>query len=302
MTEEIAYNNGQFVPAEQLVVDPQDTGFVLGVTVAEQLRTFRGELGDVDLHFERLRSSLKTIGVADLQISDLTEATRKVAAHNHALLETGHDLGVTVFVTPGLYPTYYPDRQPEPTIGIHTYPLPFSLWADKYKSGQACEIVSVPQVGERCWPRDLKCRSRMHYFLADREAQKKNEAARAILLDAQRNVNEASTANVLAYFKSEGIVSPPLASILPGVTLRRTEQIANSIGLAFEYRTLTCEELRNADEIILTSTPFCVLPVSLLGDRMLDRRDCYNRLLEAWNEEVGLDLQAQAKRHVMPKR
>ena len=61
MQQPIAYSNGQIIPHAQLHVRPQDLGFMWGVTVAEQLRTFRGELFLLDEHLDRLAKSLKTI-------------------------------------------------------------------------------------------------------------------------------------------------------------------------------------------------------------------------------------------------
>lgn len=295
MNSDIAYHNGQFVPVEKLVVRPQDMGFVLGITVSEQLRTFRGRLAFAQEHFERLQKSLDLVGIDTVKIADIQHAAERVSTHNHALLQAGNDLGLTIFVTPGLYPTYTPNGQSTPTVGVHSYPLPFSLWAEKYETGQVCELVSVPQVSEKCWPRELKCRSRMHYYLADREARSKQPNARAILLDENGEVNEASTANVIAYFESEGLVSPPLEAILPGVTLRQTERIAKSAGIDFSYRTISGEELLLADEVLLTSTPFCLLRASQIGSRKISNHGCFNQLSKAWSAEAGFDIVEQAQ-------
>ena len=293
MKQPIAYHNGELVAAEQLVVRPYDMGFMLGVTVAEQLRTFAGKLRQVDEHFRRLRSSLGITGV-DVDLAAIKVAAFEVVEHNHQLLPKGHDLGLTIFVTPGLYPTYAPDGESEPTIGIHTYPLPFKLWAKKYEIGQACEIVSVPQVSEACWPRELKCRSRMHYYLADREAKKRNANARAILLDEAGNLNEASTANVLVGLGSETLVSPRLESILPGISLQHAVSFAPKADLATEFRAIAQAELEEANEMLLTSTPFCVLPVSNLGAKTFEDRSHFEKLIAAWSNEVGFDLVEQA--------
>jgi branched-subunit amino acid aminotransferase/4-amino-4-deoxychorismate lyase len=63
MSEALAYRNGQFIPADQLVVPVTDAGFVLGTTVTEQLRTFRGRLFRPKEHFKRLARSLEIVGV-----------------------------------------------------------------------------------------------------------------------------------------------------------------------------------------------------------------------------------------------
>ncbi len=300
MPEPIAYFRGKFVPFSQLLIPPYDSGFMLGVTVAEQMRTFGGTLFRWKDHELRLRRSLEIVGLADqLDRINLHEIATHVVEQNRALIDPRDDLGLTVFVTPGNYPTYCPNETPEPAIGIHSYPLPFALWADKYDRGQAVVVSAVTQVPSRCWPRELKCRSRMHYYLADREARRIDPAARAILLDDGGFVNEASTANVLAYLPGEGLVSPPLEDILPGVSLRVVEELCTEIGVTFSYRPLSQQELLSAREVLLTSTSPCVLPVASIDGRAVGDGhpgDVFRSLLAAWSRMVGIDIYAQAVR------
>ena len=293
MSSPIAYLNGRFVSHDEVSVAPQDLGFMWGVTIAEQLRTIRGELFLLDQHLERLALGLQTVGVG-VQIDDIAAAAQEIVRRNFALVDPSADLGVTIFVTPGISRTYRPDAEPVPTTGVHSYPLPFSLWAEKYRIGQHCELSHVQQVPAACWPRAIKARSRLHYFLADQEVRSRHPAAQAILLDDRGYVSEASTANVIAHLPGEGLVSPPLEDILPGVSLRFVESLAKAQGEALTYRKISSEELDAADEILLTSTPYCILPVSQLGKRALTKRERFNRLLKSWSEHVGIDIEAQA--------
>ena len=57
MPEPLAYLNDRFLPAEALTIRVTDAGFVQGVTVAEQLRTFHGELFGLVDHLARLQHS-----------------------------------------------------------------------------------------------------------------------------------------------------------------------------------------------------------------------------------------------------
>ena len=59
----LAFVNGDFIPADQAAVSVFDAGFMLGATVAEQLRTFRGELFRLQEHLDRLTRSLAIVGV-----------------------------------------------------------------------------------------------------------------------------------------------------------------------------------------------------------------------------------------------
>jgi branched-subunit amino acid aminotransferase/4-amino-4-deoxychorismate lyase len=53
-SSEIAWQDGKVLPRDQLSIAPSDAGFVLGATVTEQLRTFRGEIFLPDNHAIRL--------------------------------------------------------------------------------------------------------------------------------------------------------------------------------------------------------------------------------------------------------
>lgn len=63
MTEPLAYKNGQLVPASQISISVVDAGFMQGVTVAEQVRTFGGNLFRLEEHLGRLAKSLDMIGL-----------------------------------------------------------------------------------------------------------------------------------------------------------------------------------------------------------------------------------------------
>jgi branched-subunit amino acid aminotransferase/4-amino-4-deoxychorismate lyase len=299
MDEPHAFLNGRWIPASAAAIPVGDAGFVLGTTVAEQLRTFGGKLFRLDDHLARLEQSLAIVGVdPGMTIGELAAVAQELTARNHRLLAEGDDLGLSMLVTPGAYRAYWPSGPASPTICLHTYPLPFGLWAEKYERGEALVASDVEQVPPRCWPPGLKCRSRMHYYLADRRAAARDPGARALLLDGEGFVTEASTANVLVFRSAEGLISPPPEKILRGISLAVLVELARQIGIATVYRDLTPQEVSTADEVLLTSTPVCVLPVTRFDGRPIgDGRpgEVFRRLLTTWSALVGMDVAAQAK-------
>ncbi|MGA2796625.1 MAG: aminotransferase class IV [Thermoguttaceae bacterium] len=300
MLEPQAYLNGDWIPDSSAAVSVTDAGFVLGVTVAEQLRTFSGRIFRLEDHLDRLEHSLRVIGVdPGLNRRQWIAIACELVERNSPFLTPGDDWGLSIFVTPGIYRIYGPAEHSRPTIGLHTYPLPFHLWAEKYRGGQALVTTPIRQVAGECWPPDVKCRSRMHYYLADRMATEKDPGARAILLDQEGYVSETSTANVLIYRKGDGLISPPWEKILHGISLAVTIEIAGSLGIPCQNRDLRVEDLALADEIILTSTPMCMLPVTRLNGRPISGGspgEITQKLLAAWGTTAGLDIQGQAER------
>ncbi|MGD0517005.1 MAG: aminotransferase class IV [Thermoguttaceae bacterium] len=299
MNEPQAYLNGNWIPASSAAVSATDAGFVLGVTVAEQLRTFSGRIFRLEDHLARLERSLQVVGLdPGLNRRQWTAIAYELAERNKGFLAPGDDWGLSMFVTPGAYHTYGPAEHGQPTVCMHSYPLPFHLWAEKYRAGQALVTTPIEQVARQCWPPDVKCRSRMHYYLADKLAIKQEPGARAVLLDREGYVTEASTANVLIYRKGRGLISPPFEKILPGISLAVTFEIAGSLGIACEECDLRVGDLAAADEIILTSTPMCMLPVTRFNGRPIGGGlpgEISQKLLAAWSKTAGLDIVGQAE-------
>jgi len=60
------------------------------------------------------------------------------------------ELGVVIFVTAGEYPTYAGGAagtvRTTPTLCVHTFPLPFELWAEKLLSGIHLVTPSIRHV------------------------------------------------------------------------------------------------------------------------------------------------------------
>jgi branched-subunit amino acid aminotransferase/4-amino-4-deoxychorismate lyase len=138
----------------------------------------------------------------------------------------------------------------------------------------------------------------MHYYLADHAARQQDPLARALLLDQEGRLAEASTANFLLVRKGR-IVSPRCEYILPGVSLGYLEQLAAAAGVPFEFDNLWPGDLLDADELLLTSTSPCVLPVCYCDGKPIgDGRPgpVFRALIEAWSRRVGVDIRVQAER------
>jgi branched-subunit amino acid aminotransferase/4-amino-4-deoxychorismate lyase len=301
MPEPLAYLNGRFIPLSQAAVGIFDVGFLQGVTVAEQLRTFAGKLFRLDMHLARLARSLEIVGVdPGLTLAELGQIATGLVQQNRALIDPADDLGATIFVTPGMSPAYSVVAPHQgPTVCVHTQPLSFSPWAEKYRSGESLVVTDVAQVPAACWPAELKCRSRMHYYLADKKAREIEPGARALLVDHDGCVTEASTANIVVYQQDRGLISPPKDRILPGVTVAVLEELAARLGIVFSHSTLSIPDVARADEVLLCSTSPCIWSVTRLnGLPIADGKPgpVSKRLLEAWSQMAGVEIEAQATR------
>jgi branched-subunit amino acid aminotransferase/4-amino-4-deoxychorismate lyase len=289
-----AYQNGDWISYENLRIAVDDVGFTLGATVTERLRTFHGRVFRLEEHLARMHHSLAVIGLdADRIVDELRVAIPSFVDRNASDLDSDNDWSIAVFATPGV------PSAGAPTVCVHGNSLPFRQWAQAYDEGIDVVISDVRQVPENCWPPSLKCRSRMHYYLADLQATARQPGSRAVLLDQDGFIGEATTANVLIFRAGEGLVSPPVDHILAGVSLGVILELAATIGENFVFRPISPEDFRAADEAFIASTSICIQPIISCDGLAMGSGapgKVYRRLVEAWSDLVGMDFVEQARR------
>ncbi|MEX0711104.1 MAG: aminotransferase class IV [Pirellulales bacterium] len=300
MTEPLVYLNDRLVPASQAHLAVYDAGVVMGATVTEMTRTFHQRPYRLEDHLVRLLASLRYVRLEiGLDRARLAAISQQLVEHNAGLLPEGGELGLIHFVTAGEYPTYagmagQPPRS-GPTVCIHTFPLPFELWAEKMRSGAHLVTPSIRHVPPQCYDPKIKYRSRMHFYLADHEARLVDPQALALLLDLDGNVTETSGANFMIV-QNGAIVCPTLRNTLPGISRSTVIDLAARLGIPFAERDIQVYNVINAQEALLTSTPYCLMPVTRVNGLPIgDGRPgpIFRRLLTAWSRDVGLDIEQQ---------
>jgi branched-subunit amino acid aminotransferase/4-amino-4-deoxychorismate lyase len=275
-----------------------DSGLVWGATATEQLRTFHQRLYKLDEHLDRLYHSLRLLGI-DLPLTrqELATVAQELVAHHAQLLGDGVELGLIQFVTAGEHAAYAGSAvvRTGPTVCIHTFPLPFERWARSLRIGVHLVTPSTRHVPPQCCNPQMKHRSRLHFYLAEKEAQLVDPHATALLLDLHGNVTETATANFLMA-EHGTIVSPPAAHILGGISRATVIELASKLGIPFVERDLQVADVLKADEAFTSSTPYCLLPVTKLNGVPIGegkRGPMFRRFLQAWSSEVGLDIEQQ---------
>lgn len=292
MSHRTAYYCGRWIAESDLSISVDDLGFAMGITVTERLRTFGHEVFRPDAHLERMRRSLQIIGLpAEAMVAELAAVIDEYVERHRDQMEPGDDWSIVLFATPG--------SGAGPTLCVHGMPIDFAGRAAPFDSGIKLVVSDHRQVPPNCWPAEAKHRSRMHYYLADLQAARKSADAKALLLDQEGYVGESSTANVVMYQQGVGVVTPTGRKVLPGVSVAVVGELANRLGIAFAERDFTLDELRQADEVWLTSTTVCMQPaVSLDGQAIGSGAPgpMFQRFLGEWSDLVGLDIRQQALR------
>lgn len=181
------------------------------------------------------------------------------------------------------------------TVCVNTFPLEWTLYARKMREGAHVVITGARSIPPQCLDPAIKCRSRMHFYVADQDARRVDPDASALLLDLDGNITETSAANFL-FVETGTIVSPTARNILPGISRRTVIELANQLGIPFVEQDAQQDRVTGADEAFLTSTPYCLMPVTKInGATIGDGKPgpIFRRLLSAWSALVEVDIERQ---------
>lgn len=277
----LAYWCGKWVGYEWVRVAPDDLGFRQGVTAVERLRTYHGGAFEVEAHLERWSATVDAIGIVGLPDRDrLAALLSDLLRRNDSLINSEGDVGITLFATPGVAGG---DR---PTLGVHLNRLDF-LKAERFRAlGQPLVVTDVVQPAPATWPRGIKVRTRLHYYLADRRARLVDPDASGILLDQDGTLTETGIAN-LAIVEGDTIVSPPADRVLGGITQRVAERLADECSIGWSTSPITSERARSASGIVLMGTDAGIWHASSLDGRPMSACETYRRLRDRFDRFTG---------------
>jgi branched-subunit amino acid aminotransferase/4-amino-4-deoxychorismate lyase len=295
MTASLAYLNGRLLPESDARLSMNDAGFVMGATVTDNCRTFRHRLYRWPNHLARFRRSCQAVGL-NLPGDDesLSRTAEDLVAHNATLLSPEHDLALVVFATPGLIASRVATSEHTgPTLGMHTYTLPFAQYRPWFTQGFVLITPSIRQVPAACVDPRIKQRSRIHWWLAQQELRRIDPDAHALLCDANGHLCETALANFLIVCQGT-VLSPPLDAVLEGVSLGVVEELCRDLCIPFARRLITLDDAASAEEAMLCSTGFCLAGVRRLNQVELPwPGPIFVQLLSAWSRQVGIAIDQQ---------
>lgn len=299
--EPVAYLNGEFLLHREATIPVWDLGIVQGVTVTEAVRTFRHLPFQLDDHLARLETSLKPLGLVLTEShAQLRHIFTQIVTYNSSLIAATGDLVALIFVTAGESPLHGAGslRRPgQPTVCVYTRPINARASFDLYQRGLSLIVPSVRHIPASIIDPRIKYRSRLHWYLADREVQQQDPAAEALLLDTNGFVTETAKGNLFARF-GDMLQTPHADTTLGGVSQLVVIELAQQAGIACLRSNLTPDELTRADEVWISSTTTCLVPVTRLNGHPIGNGqpgEVWKTLMGAWSNLVGMDIVGQAE-------
>lgn len=300
MPESVVFLNDRFVPASHAHLNIYDLGIVLGATLTEMTRTFAHRPFRLDEHLSRLYRSCKYAHIQPpFPQEEMRQKTHELIAANCQLIGPGEDLGVIHFITPGENRIYAGSAAGSarltPTLCIHSFPLPFSVWRHLFAEGAHVVTPAIRHIPPQCLDPKTKNRSRLHWWLADQQTHNVDPKAITLLLDLEGNITECAGSNFVVV-AGKTIYSPTSRNILEGVSLVTVRELAAGLGWSWVEKDLQVYDVVNADEAWLTTTPYCAAPCTKVNNTSIGEGKpgpLFHQLIAAWSARVGMDILKQ---------
>lgn len=257
---EIACFNGKLLPKKDIIISPDDRGFLFADGIYEVIRWYESFFYDMDSHVTRMKRSLRELRInwpdADLFPSiagDLIKSNK---------LENQHAM-IYLQVTRGAAKRTHSFPSPEVTPTVYAY-----AWGFVPDNQAKINGIKVMMKEDIRWSRcDIKSVALLANTISFQEAHE-NGLKECIFV---RNglITEGSRSNIFFVIDGTLFTHPESNHVLSGVTRKNVLRIAQDCGIKIREEPVQENRIRLIQEAFITNTSAEVTPVIELGGNTL---------------------------------
>ena len=272
------YLNGEFMPAADAKVSVMDRGFLFGDGVYEVIPVYSRRPFRLPEHLQRLERSLTGIRMANPHThAEWAALIGKIIAGAES-----DDQQVYLQVTRGADSkrNHAFPRIVSPTVFVMSEAL-------VAPSAELCaQGVSAVSAADYRWMRcDLKSISLLANCLLRQKAVESGCAETVLFRDGF--LSEGAASNIFVVKQGVLLAPPKNHLMLPGITYDVVLELAAAHGLEYAVRDVMEEEVRQADELWLSSSTKEVLPIVSLDGRAVGNHATAGKPGPVYAEMVG---------------
>lgn len=264
MTFENFSKNGVILPIEQATARLDDTAFTYGYGVYETLKIRNNVLYFPELHAVRLLKSANAIELPcqlneEKIITYIKELQKQIKQESY---------NIKILLLPNT----------QNQTDIYIIPLnPLYPKTEYYTQG----VKTITYQGERQFPQ-AKTLNMLMSFLAYKKA-KETQAYDALLIDNQGNIREGTRTNII-YEINNQLYTPPLSTILEGVTLATLTQALKEKNTNIQERELKLAEINQCQSILILSTSTNIVPIRQINNQTIPISQNAKQIIKTYDE------------------
>jgi branched-chain amino acid aminotransferase len=259
----VAYVDGDFVAIGEARLPLLDWGFTRSDVTYDVVHVWKGSFFRLDDHLDRFERSCKQLrldpGHGRAEIRTILMDCVRHSGLRDAYVEMICTRGVPA---PG-------SRDPRLCRnGFFAFAIPF-VWIiprERLKEGAHLIISNVPRIVPASVDPTVKNfhwgdLTRALFQAFDRGGES------AVLVDSDGYLSEGPGFNIFRVH--DGRVTSPGGTVLEGITRRSVHELCEELNIPFALAGITPDELRDADEVFISSTAGGVMPVTRIDERIL---------------------------------
>ncbi len=262
---DICYLNGEYLPLTEAKVPVLDRGFMFGDGLYEFTPVYCGKLFRFGAHLARLKRGMQEIRLENPHSDEQWLAISQSLIDRWPGPAENKDIAIYTHVTRGVAPRDH--RFPKgvkPTVMMTAWKLSQPSEA-QFESGVACISMDDYRWGKG----HIKSISLLGNVLARQAAD--DAGCMETIMFREGYLTEASACNVFIVRNGEILVPPKTNYLLGGITDDFVTDVCRANKIPLTIRPIAEWEVRQADEIWLTSSSKEALPVTTLDGQPVGR-------------------------------
>ncbi len=287
----VAYVGGSYVPIAQAAIPITDWGFLRSDATYDVVTVWDGAFFRIDAHLDRFMHSCQrwrlNPGLSPAQITRILTRCVRMSGLRSSYVE--------MICTRGQPP--WGSRDPRQAVNqFYAFAVPY-VWLANTQQREAGLHLQVSDV-QRIPAKSVDPRAKNYHWndltmglLGALDAG----ADSVLLVDAVGNVIEGPGFNVFGV--KSGVLFTPDAGMLEGISRRTVIEMARSLGMRIELRSVPAADLRAADEIFISTSGGGVLPVTKVDQQTIGSGEpgpVTRKLVEtywAWHADPAMRLE-----------
>jgi branched-chain amino acid aminotransferase len=259
-----AYIDGRYMPIAEAAIPITDWGYRRSDVTYDVVGVWQGSFFRLDDHIRRFRASMNAFRFQPKE----TDEDIKAILQRCVALSGLRDAYVAMDCLRGRPPAGQPYHPAYAQNYIAAFAVPWISLLRPEVMARGAHLIVAETVRIPANSVDPTAKN-FHWADLTRGQFEANDrgADFCVLLDGDGNVTEGPGFNV--FVVSNGRVATPDSGVLEGITRRSVLELCDHLGLPLDVRPVPVAELRDADEIFLSTTAGGVMPATRIDGRIM---------------------------------
>mgnify|MGYP001569670066 FL=1 len=260
-----AWIDSKYVELSEAKIPILDWGFLRSDATYDVVHVWKGRFFRLDKHIDRFFESAKKLRMP-CQIS--RDELKKILANCviKGKLESAY---VEMIQTRGMSPKFVRDpRLATPRVMAFAVPFGWILKQEDFEKGLNVLLTDIKRIPPSSVDPTIKNYHWMDLVTGMLDAYEKGNDT-AVLVDENNNITEGPGFNLFCV-NGSGIFTPD-HGVLEGITRQSVFDLAKELHLPIMKKSISVEELYNAEELFATSTAGGIMPITKVSGKEIGK-------------------------------